>query len=128
MTSKFVKGYIVGLVTGVVFRDPIVRGVRKFADAANAKAEAMEEKVEKEAPESYPGSDSDKPSSSRPAAGSILPSARIEEINTSSPDNPVYLTEDEVATLAAHNLSYLRVALGSKRLLIRGINDGHLAT
>lgn len=125
MTSKFVKGYIVGVATGVIFRDPIVRTLRNLADKANEKAEEMDAKEEAKAD---PINSDDKPSTNRPASGSDLPSVRIKEINDSSPDNPVYLTEDEVATLAAHNLSYLRVALGAKRLLIRGINDGHLAS
>ena len=125
MTSKFLKGYIAGIATGVIFRDPIVRTLRNLADKANEKANEMEVKEEVKAD---PVNGDDKPSANRPASGSDLPSVRIKEINDSSPDNPVYLTDDEVATLSSHNVNYLRVALGAKRLLIRGINDGHLAS
>ena len=108
MTSKFMKGYIVGVVTGVVFRDPIVRNLRKLADAANAKAEEMDEKVEKVEKEP----EAEAASALYPANGVNLSAGRKREINISTPDAPIVLTLEDIQAM---NVEHVKFNLESGR-------------
>jgi CO dehydrogenase/acetyl-CoA synthase beta subunit len=101
---KFLTGFAAGVATGMLFRDTIVHNFNRLVDFAEKKAEEQEAEQTK----SY----SDEATLSNPAAGTALPSMRIQEINDSSPDNPVVLTN---ADIDAMDVMYIKAHVKSGR-------------
>lgn len=111
------KGIFVGIVIGYVGHDVIQSALEQGLVA-----------IKNTSPE--PGStvtnvfttpaDDIESTTANPAFGSGLPLERINEINAATTENPVTLTDDEVAAMAANSINTLREALGAGRLKIEG--------
>lgn len=96
----------------------IVEELKRTVKNANEKAEQPED-IEGEAVDvaDYANIDRDKygATSRYPAFGTALPTERQDEINLSTPENPVTLTDDEINAM---NLNYVKVGLGSGRFKV----------
>lgn len=105
---KFMTGFVTGIFTGWLFHDTIDRNLRKAVNVASEKVEDVAE------------SSGEKASIKNPATGSGLDPERIVEINNSTVEEPVFVTQEEMEPM---NQNYLRVALGAGRLKIVGYHE-----
>lgn len=111
---KFKTGFVVGVATGYLCSGAIEVGLRRFAAFVDEKTEEVERKKQTTEPKSY----ADEATLSNPASGTKLPSMRIQEINASSPDNPVVLTNEDIDAM---DVMYIKAHIKSGRFtLIEG--------
>lgn len=106
--KQFASGFIVGVVTGVVFRESIMTRLRVAVNTADEKLDEVEEQE----------SNNDKATVRWPAIGTSFSPERKLEINNSTPENPVVVTWDEIAEM---NLNYVKVNIGSGRFQLEEV-------
>lgn len=104
--KQFVSGFVVGVATGVVFRETIMSRLRVAINTADEKLDEVEAEPD------------DKPTWRHPANGTSFSDERKAEINNSTVENPVVVTWDEIAEM---KISYVKVNVGSGRFKLEPV-------
>jgi len=110
--GRFLIGVAVGLAGGYLFSDEIdklfensnIDNPKKVKDEA---AEKVKSAVDTDVPGGVPQA-----SMTYPATGTTLSYERQQEINNSTPEDPVVLTDEDIDAL---DIRYVKVGLGSRR-------------
>lgn len=116
-------GFSIGYYKGIQHGTRVQDILKEFKDDPVIREAVIEFKeslknATRETPEDVEGTATDivVASVSNPATGTDLPPERIAEINASTPENPVIITDDEIKAM---NLTHVKVNLGRNRFKIR---------